>query len=195
MSLADIVRKIEHDAASEAREIVAAAEADAQGVRDDATRRADDLRERAVAQARINAEDDARMRVAAARLAGRDRLLAEKRVMVDRALSTAVERLETLPDGEYAALLAREAAKSARGDEVVALGELDAERLRTHLPAALADVGCTATLGESTSEIARGVLLEGDRMRVEVSVAALLEADRERYETTVAEILFGEGEA
>ena len=112
--------------------------------------------------------------------------------MVDRALAATVERLESLPDDQYAALLAREAATSARGDENIALGELDAGRLRAHLPAALQAAGCTATIGESTSAIARGMLLEGDRMLVEVSVAALLEAQKEQYETTVVEMLFGE---
>ncbi len=192
MSLADIVRKIESDAGAEATAILRAAEADADEARAEAVRASESSRERTMAQARIASEDDARMRVAAARLSGRDRLLAEKRVMIERVLKQAMARLVALPDEEYAALLAREIARVARGPENIALGESDAERLSQHLPSALRDAGCDAQVGESTTQIDRGVLLEGDRMRVEVSVAALVHARQEEYEAVIAQTLFGE---
>jgi vacuolar-type H+-ATPase subunit E/Vma4 len=191
MSLADIVRKIEHDASDEATEIVRAAEQDARSMREDAEKRSEQLHEETLARARATADENARMRVAAARLSGRDRLLAEKRVMVERVLTAAVERLEALPDAEYATLLAHRVAESARGGETLALGEKDADRLHAHLPAALREAGCDVSIGESTSSIARGVLLEGDRMRVEISVAAFVEARHEECEATVVETLFG----
>ena len=192
MSLADIVRKIENDAAAEATAIVRTAEVEAGEARAEAARASESLRERTLAQARVTAEDDASMRVAAARLSGRDRLLAEKRVMIERVLKQAMARLVALPDEEYAALLAREIAKVARGSEDIALGESDAERLRAHLPAALREAGCSAQVGDSTTQIDRGVLLEGDRMRVEVSIAALVHARQEEHETVIAQTLFGE---
>lgn len=192
MSLADIVRKIEHDAAAEAAEIIGVAEEDASKVRADAVREAAALGEHELSQARSGAEEDARMRVAAARLAGRDRLLAEKRVMIERVIAESAEKLVAMPDEEYAALIAREIAKVTRGSETVVLGEADAKRLEAHLPAAMEKAGCSVEIGGTTSEIERGVLLEGDRMRVEVSIAALVAARQERCETLVAQTLFGE---
>lgn len=192
MSLADIVRKIEHDATAEATEIVRAAESDAEQARAEAAREAEVLRGRTLRQARVASDENARMRVAAARLSGRDRLLAEKRVLIERVMHQATQRLVDLPDEEYAAMLAGEVAKVARGSEAVALGHLDAPRLEARLPAALSAIGCAAQVGESTESIDRGVLLEGDRMRVEVSVEALVRARQEQCETVVAETLFGE---
>jgi len=192
MSLADIVRKIEHDAAAEAAEIVSAAEQDAERVRVESAREAEVARERVISQARLAAEEDAQMRVAAARLAGRDRLLVKKRVMIERVLLQAVEKLVALPDEEYAALIARETAKVARGSESVVLGEADSDRLKAHLPAALEKAGCDLEVGGATSYIQRGVLLEGDRMRVEISIAALISGCQEQCETVIAQTLFDE---
>jgi vacuolar-type H+-ATPase subunit E/Vma4 len=192
MSLADIVRKIEQDAAAEAAQIVKAAEQDAAQTRADTAREIDVRHDKALSQARTACEEDARMKIAAARLAGRDRLLVEKRVLITRVLEQAAEKLVTQPDEGYAALLAGEVASASRGTEKVLLGRADADRLQEHLPAALEAAGCDTQIGGVTDDIERGVLLEGDRMRVEVSVAAMVAARREQCETSISQALFGE---
>lgn len=192
MSLADIVRKIEQDAHDEAAEIVRAAEQDAQRARAEATAEAKARKEHALSQATTAAEEDARMRVAAARLAGRDRMLAEKRIMIERVLRTAVEKLLAMDDASYAKLLAGEVAKAARGSEKVLVAQADEGRLSDHLTEALKAVGVNASIAGTTSDIAHGVLLEGDRSRFEVSVASLVSARQEECEATISQTLFSE---
>lgn len=191
MALADILKRIDRDAELEMADIIAAAEADAERARATATSRAAAQRAAAVEHARQQAEEDARTRVAAARLRGRDRVLAEKRVLIDRALARAIERIDALDDAGYASLMAREIARVARGGEVVRPGSADAERLTAALPAALAAAGCDATVGSPTGDLERGALLEGSRMRVEVSARSMVESDRAALEALVAGTLFG----
>jgi hypothetical protein len=64
--------------------------------------------------------------------------------------------------------------------------------LQEHLPAALSAAGCDTQIVGVTQDIERGVLLEGDRMRVEISVAAMVAARREQCETSITQVLFGE---
>jgi vacuolar-type H+-ATPase subunit E/Vma4 len=194
MSVADIVRKIEQDAAREAAEMVRAAEQDAAKARGEATTEAESRTARALAQAKIAAEDDAQMRIAAARLAGRDRMLAEKRVMIERVLRQATEKLLASSDAEYAKLLAEEAASASRGSEEVLLAQADEGRLSDHLADALKAAGAEVRIGGTTPDIGHGIMLVGDRSRVEVSVAAMVAAKQEECEATISRALFGDGE-
>ena len=193
MALADIVKRIDRDAQAEAAEILLAAEAEAEAVLEAASRRAERTFEAKVEQARHEAEEQASLIVASARLRGRDRLLAEKRVLIERVFAKAREELLSLPDEEYAALLARDVAVAARGREKVALGTEDAERLRRHLPSALEALGCELAIIDEPAPMAHGVVLIGDRMMVEVSVDSMFAARTEEYEALVARELFEGG--
>lgn len=192
MALADIIRRIERDAATEATGIVKAAEDGAALLVREAIETASAGGEQALAVAERAAEEEARTRLAGARLRGRDRMLAEKRELIERVLRTAVERLSLLPDDEYAALLARGVARMARGDEHVAPGRLDADRLKDTLPAALAAAGSTAALGDVESSLDHGVQLEGARMRVVISPLTLVESRRGELESRANDVLFGD---
>ena len=194
MALADIVRRIERDTEAEVAAIVAAAQESADRLIESAKRNAEKASKSLVDRARIEAEEEASLRIAGARLRGRDRLLAEKRVLVDRVFVRARAALLDLPDEEYARLLAQDIASAARGGEDVMLGAEDAERLQSHLPGALESLGCDAKVVEEPASLSRGALLLGDRMQVEVSVDSLMAARREEYEALVADRLFGEEE-
>ncbi len=192
MALADIVKRIDRDAQSEAAEILLAAENEAEATLEAASRKAERTFEERVEQARREAEEQASLVVASARLRGRDRLLAEKRVLIERVFTKARKELLALPDEEYAALIAREVAASARGGEKVALGTEDVDRLRPHLPSALEGLGCDVTVVDDPAPISHGAVLLGDRMLVEASIDSILAAERERYEALVAKGLFEE---
>ena len=191
MALADIVRRIDSDAETEAAAIVTAAQDDADRFVESADREAVKARELSLERARTAAKEEASLRVAGARLRGRDRLLSEKRVLVDRVFTRAHAALVSLPDDEYAMLLAQDIASATRGGEDVMLGTEDADRLQAHLPGALESFGCDARVMEEPATLSRGALLVGDRMRVEVSIDSLIAARREEYETLVADYLFG----
>lgn len=194
MALADIIKRIERDTTANAATLIGAAEAEANRVRHEAQASAKERRERELAHAGRVADQDASTRLASARLKGRDRVLAEKRELIGRALRSATDRILALPDQEYAALLAREIDKAARGGESVALGALDAERLRGALPAALEAAGVELDLADATDSVERGVVLIGKRMRVEISPASLVASRRAHLEALVSSVLFDSGE-
>jgi len=194
VALADILKRIDSDAESEASRIVEAAEEAADAALAAAQERAEREHTAVVERARHDAEEEARLRVARARLRGRDRVLAEKRALIDRVLAKAEERIVALPQDRYAALLAARVAETARGGETVLLGSADEERLSAALPGALAEAGVQVTIGGTTEDVTHGLLVVGRRMRVEVSVRSMLEGSRERAEAAISRILFGEDE-
>lgn len=194
MALADILRRIDQDTSSEVACIVADAEQAAVAIRQSAEQHSSAARETVLARTRTDATEEARVRVAGARLRGRDRLLAEKRVLIGRAMAESEKRIYSLPDEKYAALIACEATRHSREGETLLIGEDDAQRLTAHLPGALEAADATLVVGGVTPEIARGVVVVDDRMQVEVSVNALLQERREELEALANDRLFGSEE-
>lgn len=194
MALADIIKRIDRDARAEADALVLAAEQEADTLRRQAQESGQTVLTELVARAEREAAEESRTRLATARLRGRDRILAEKRVLIGRVLDAATEQLIALPDDRYGALLAREVARAARGGERLRPASAEAERLRDVLPAALEAAGADVTLAEPTADIERGVMLEGNRMRVEISPVSLVASDRSRLEEVVSDVLFGSGD-
>ncbi len=190
MALADILRKIAEDAAREADAIVLEAEQAADEVRAQARTAATAKHERIVAEARERAEAGARTRLARARITARDSALAARREMVERVRAEAVARLEARPAPQYAALIATEVARFARGGERLHIAEADRERLESELPAALAAAGADVEVAGVTDAISHGVLLAGDRVRTEISVAAIVAEHADTLTTRIAEVLF-----
>ncbi|MDP2182208.1 MAG: hypothetical protein Q8K99_06535 [Actinomycetota bacterium] len=191
MALADILKRIDRDAEDEANDVLLTAEREAQRLHAEAEATVVADHEREVAHAQAVAQDDARTRIAGARLRGRDRVLGEKRVLIDRVLHRSVESIEKLADDRYATLHAREVARATRGGERILVAEADGPRLNATLPAALAAVGVDAELSGTTGDIAHGVLLQGERMRMEISPAAMVDARRAELEALVSKHLFG----
>ena len=141
MALADIIKRIDRDGQAEADTLVLAAEHEAETLRRQAQESGQAALTELVARAEREAAEESRTRLATARLSGRDRILAEKRVLIGRVLETAVEQLGALPDDRYAALLAREVAKAARGGERLRPASAEAQRLSDTLQAALKAAG------------------------------------------------------
>jgi len=194
VALADILKRIDADAKGESDAIIAEAEREAEEMLAEAKKRAAAHSEQMLARARDEADNEASTRLAAARLDARDRMLGVKQDLVERVLKDIVSRIEGLPDDEYAALIAREVADIARGDERLLVGEADHSRLSKSLPKALKEAGVKVEVGDSTKEIKHGVMLQGDRVRADVSPQALVDANRDRLTSLVADALFGNGE-
>lgn len=193
MALADILQRIAQDAADEAAAIVREAEEAASRLRADAHAQAADRHERTVESARGRATEEARTRLARARIAARDSALAARREMVDRVLAETVARLERLPAAGYTAFIAREVAGVARGGERLSIASADAERLVPGLADALADAGVEVRYAGLTEALAHGVVLEGDRVRGEVSPAAVVAAHAEALTARIVGDLFDRG--
>lgn len=177
MAIADIITRIEDDARAEADAIISAARERADAVRErariDAEREAERIVERTLTQAKVEADT----LLANARLAARDSLLAAKKDLAERALTEAETRLESLPDDEYAALIAREVAKVAVPGQRVRVSAADGSRLST-LDALLRDAGVDVTVEDGAADVDRGVCVEGDGVRVEVSAASYIAEHR-----------------
>jgi vacuolar-type H+-ATPase subunit E/Vma4 len=194
VAIDDIVARIAADAEAEARALTDAAEADADRLRADACARADARSEREAARGRADAERDAATLLANARLAARDALLTARQTLDAEALAGVEAALVALPDDRYGVLLARAVADASDGCSALRLGTVDAERLHRALPAALAAAGVELPIEDTPADVERGVVLVGDRVRVEASAAALVAARRDDLLAEADAALFGAGE-
>jgi vacuolar-type H+-ATPase subunit E/Vma4 len=194
VALADIITKIEADAEVEAASIVEAAEQRATAIRAEAADRAMHARVSLLAEAEAEAERDASRIVASARLAARDEGLMQRRALVTETLAGVVDALASLRDTEYASFLASRVVAVARGGETLRFGRADsplagpvAEALRVAAPELSLD------LSPEVAPFERGALVEGPRVRADLSLGAIVEERRDELELLVAQALFGEG--
>lgn len=193
MAIDDIVRRIAEDAEAEAAAMVAAAEADAARTTSEAKERAAAASEATLARERTAAERDAQSLVSGARLGARDATLAARARLDAEVLAAAEAALLALPDGEYAALLARGVAASATGSERLLLGAADSGRLGAALPAALGSAGVRGLeIVAEPAGVEHGVVLAGDGVRVEISPASMIAERREQLLLLADRVLFGE---
>jgi vacuolar-type H+-ATPase subunit E/Vma4 len=193
VAIEDIVGRIEDDAQAEGDARVSAARRDAGLLVAQAGARAEANAAKDLELGRVNAERGAATVVAGARLAARDASLMARQEIDREALRRLEAALTALPDDRYAALLAREIASSPLPAGVLRLGSADADRLRTALPGALKAVGLALTIDDAPADIERGVVLVGDRVRIEVSPASLIFARRADLESAADRALFGKG--
>jgi vacuolar-type H+-ATPase subunit E/Vma4 len=194
VALPDILERVRSDAEAEAARLIAEAKAYAAEVDAAAKAAAADASANTLERARVDAERDAATLLAGARLRARDSELAARRDLAEQVLGRAEAAVAALPDERYVALIAAAVAEASVGGETLAVGSADAARLRDALPEALAAAGVSVALAEQPADIERGVVLAGDRMRVEVSPAAMIAARREELLALADWALFDQGE-
>jgi vacuolar-type H+-ATPase subunit E/Vma4 len=194
VAIDDIVTRIAADARDEGDALLDAARADAERARGDGRARADARTASEAARGAAEAERDAATLLANARLAARDALLTARQALDGEALQRVEAALIGSDDDRYAALLVRGIAEAADGCSSLRVGTADADRLRRTLPKALAAAGVALRIDDAPADIERGVVLSGDRVRVEVSAAAMLKARRDDLLAEVDAALFGKGE-
>jgi vacuolar-type H+-ATPase subunit E/Vma4 len=193
VAIEDIVSRIEDDAQAEGEARVIAARRDAALLVAQAGARAEARSAHEIELGRVRAEREAATVVAGARLAARDASLMARQEIDREALTRLEAALTALPDDRYAALLAREIASAPLPAGVLRLGSADGARLRTALPSALKAAGLALTIDDAPADIERGVVLVGDRVRIEVSPASLIFARRADLESAADRALFGKG--
>lgn len=196
MAIDDIVGRIRTDAEAEAAALVAAASEDAERTASDARARAAAEAARTLARERARAQRDAETLLANARLRARDERLTARLAFDLEALASAEALMLALPDAEYAALLAAGVAASAAGTETILIAAADEARLRAALPAALAAAGVDGVgIGGAADGLEHGIVLAGERTRVEISPSAMLAGRRGELIALADRVLFGEEEA
>jgi len=191
VALADIINKIETDAEAESQRILAAAEERAETIKREATQVADGYRATFVENAEAEARREADRIVVSARLAARDEALAKRRLLVDEVLADVARSMASSSDSEYASFLASRVAAVARGGETLHLGTEDVARADAVVEALrLLAPGLSLAVSKTPAPFARGVLLQGDRVRVDLSLGAIVEERRDELELSVASKLF-----
>lgn len=173
MAIADIITRIGDDAQAEADAIIAAAqervEARVAAAQAEADREAARIKAHGAETARIEAET----LLANARLAARDALLGAKKALAEQVLAGARDALGALPDDEYVAFIARETARVAVPGQRVRIASGDAVRLGD-LGSRMAALGIDVIVEGEATDLATGVRVEGDGVRIEVSPAAYI---------------------
>ena len=185
--------------------IAADGEKEADAILTEARRQAGEITARFEAQARKESADivDRGRRAAderVERLAGVARLdarkleLAAKQEMLAKAYDRAMERLTSLPDGEYVGLLAGLAAEaSSTGREEVILSQKDRARygkqVVTQANERLGDGHLT--LSVQTRPIRGGLILSDGDVEVNCTFETLVRLLRGEMDRTVVEVLFG----
>ncbi|MBN2248182.1 MAG: hypothetical protein JW733_05735 [Coriobacteriia bacterium] len=193
MAIADIITRIEQDAQAEADAIVAAAQERADdavaAARAEAGREAAHIRARGAEVARVEAET----LLANARLGARDALLGARKELAERVLVGVREALEALPDAEYAAFIARETARVAVSGQHVRIAPPDAARL-AGLGSLVARHGVDVVVEGEAGDLTRGVRVQGDGVRVDVSPATYVaEYHDDMLQVAVRELFPEEG--
>jgi len=193
VALADIIARIEADASSEADTLLTAARVRSEELAAAAEATAVSHRAEVMAAAERDAARAADTIVVTARLAARDRAVGARRGLVGEALERAVDMLAALPDGRYAEFLAARVAETARGGEMLSVGSADTAR-RGAIVAAVrsAAPGLEFGVAEQPAPFERGVLLSGDRVRVDLSLTALVIERSDDLELVIVRALFGE---
>lgn len=199
MALSDILNRIASDAAHEAKEIVDAAQAEADEMVVNASEQASDAARRFERERVGEAVRDAETILAGARLRARDADVAARGELVRRALGALEERIVRLPDVAYTTFIARAIVDAAAGAETVKVAAADAALL-AGLKAAVdslsaergRDLGLRFASGPA--DVAHGVVLVGDRSANDLSVAGLVESRRETLVMRLAASLFDEAD-
>ena len=189
-----ITEKIRQDAQAEADRLRAETDAKVQAIRQEAQAQAEKERADILARGKRAADERLERLSSAAQMERRKLELAAKQEMLAKAYDRAMERLTSLPDGEYVGLLAGLAAEaSSTGREEVILSQKDRARygkqVVTQANEKLGDGHLT--LSVQTRPIRGGLILSDGDVEVNCTFETLVRLLRGEMDRTVVEVLFG----
>ena len=192
--LEKILAEIKAEAEAEARQTLAAANAKAEELL---------LAARTEAEAIASAEKEASAHKtaeiaqssnSAISLQRRQRILGQKRMLIEETLDKARKSLCDLPDDEYFALLAKLASNNAHaGSGTLLLNEKDLSRLPAAFKSQLAAVlpqGSELTVGEQTRPIDGGFVLAYGDVEENCSFAAIFDTRADEFSDLICDTLF-----
>jgi len=189
-----IIAHIQADADAEAAEILARADARCAEIRESYEQKAKEAyAERIRAGVRENQDRlDSMERLA--NMEGRKAILALKQDMVARSFERAVEKLVTLPEAEYIALLAKLAVgASVTGDEEIVLNARDKKAVGDKLVKAANEKlgGGHLRLAGDTGSFRGGLILRRGNIEANCTAELLVDLCREDMAAELAGVLFG----
>ena len=192
-----ITSRIIADAEAECRDVKRESDERCAAVRAENEKRAQDEYWRLVREGVKDTEQRVQRMDRTARLEAKKSVLNMKQEAVSRAFDLAKDKIAELPERDYVAFLAREAAGAAiTGQEEVIFCERDraavgakAVRAANELLAARG-MPATLTLADATREMAGGLILKQGDIEVNCTVDTLLDLTRGELAARVAEVLF-----
>lgn len=192
-----ITARIRADAEAECAAIRAESEARCAEIRAENERLAQEQYWKLVREGVKDTEQRVQRMGRTARLEARKGVLTMKQESVSKAFDRAKEKIAELPEKDYVAFLAREAAEAAvTGQEEVILSKKDRAAVGAKVVKAanelLAKKGADGvlTLSDDTREMTGGLILKQGDIEVNCTVDTLLELSRGELAARVAEVLF-----
>ena len=192
-----ITSRIIADAEAECRDVKRESDERCAAVRAENEKRAQDEYWRLVREGVKDTEQRVQRMDRTARLEAKKSVLNMKQEAVSRAFDLAKDKIAELPERDYVAFLAREAAEAAiTGQEEVIFCERDrksvgakAVKAANELLAAKGMPGLL-TLSDATRDMAGGLMLKQGDIEVNCTVDPLLDLTRDELAARVADVLF-----
>ncbi len=192
-----ITSRILADAEAECAAVRAESDRHCEAIRAENEKRAQDEYWRLVREGVKDTEQRVQRMDRTARLEAKKSVLNMKQEAVSRAFDLAKDKIAELPERDYVAFLAREAAEAAiTGQEEVIFCERDrksvgakAVKAANELLAAKGMPGLL-TLSDATRDMAGGLMLKQGDIEVNCTVDTLLDLTRDELAARVADVLF-----
>lgn len=188
-----IIAHIQADSKTQADAILAQAEQQCAGIREDYEKRAKEAYGGKIRAGVQDCQDRVDSMERIARMEAKKGVLALKQEMVSRCFDRATELICALPEERYIALLAKLAASAAvTGDEEIVLNARDRARLGSKLVEEanrLLPEG-RLSLADSTGDFAGGLILRRGSIEANCTVELLVELRRGEMSAELAGVLF-----
>lgn len=194
MSLEKITERIIAEVRQEEKELIAEAEAQAEDILKRADQKVAEIRRQAEEKAAADARMLLERQTLAARLEGRKMDLAARQKLIAESIESAMEELTSLPDEEYAGLLAEMIGESAaKGGEIV-MNAVDRKRIGKRLVELLnaQNPAQPVTLAEETVQTKGGLILRQGAVAVNATFEVIIDTYDNAVQRDAAEALFGQ---
>lgn len=191
-----ITDKIMQQAQQHADAMMQAAKNKAAEIVQEATEEAQRKSNKALVKANGDEKELQKRTISIAELESRKMRLAAKQEMIEKAFSTALDRLCSMEQEQYIEFLASLIIKNAKGGEQIILNKKDQEEIGAKLMAHIELQNTEAlkmnmvVLSSETADIQGGFILRDKDVEYNNSFAALLDACREELIPEVIEVLF-----
>ena len=189
-----ITARIETDTKAEVEAILREAEEKAASVRAGYQAKAEAEAKAAAEAGKEAAKRQAERLESAAQMEAKQQQLAAKQACLDEAFARAKRKILSLPDGEYAELLAKMAVRASKsGKEEILLNAKDCRRVGEQVVSKATEMrknGKMKLSGE-TREMEGGLILRDGSVEVNCTFETELRVLRENMAAEIAKILFG----
>lgn len=185
----NITKRIADEGENTAREIIAAAEAEAKALRDEYAAKAEGIREKILARAEKDAEDAAFRIESSASAEARRASLAKKQELISAAFDKAEKKLSSLSGDELVSALSSLALRAADGENgELILAEKDVPLKDKILAKCSENKGIAVS--EETHSLGGGFIFRRGNTEINCTFSRLVSELREELQLEVAEILF-----